>query len=118
MIIHAIETGKVKITKNWRTGRGDAAKRLINTLFDSEFTEWLPIYVWVIEHSEGLIVIDTGIPADANKRIWFPPFMPPCATGCQIQNDPGTGSWSTGKETRFVAQRRTLGCADPSAPGP
>jgi glyoxylase-like metal-dependent hydrolase (beta-lactamase superfamily II) len=49
---------------------------LLNTLFDSEFTGWLPIYVWVIEHPEGLIVIDTGIPGDANKRIWFPPFMP------------------------------------------
>jgi len=76
MTIHAIETGQVKITRNWRTGRGDGNKRLINTLFDSEFTEWLPVYVWVIEHPEGLIVVDTGIPADANKRIWFPPFMP------------------------------------------
>ena len=76
MIIHTIETGKVKITKNWRVGRGDGIKRMLNTLFDNEFTEWLPIYVWVIEHPEGLIVIDTGIPADAKKRIWFPPFMP------------------------------------------
>jgi glyoxylase-like metal-dependent hydrolase (beta-lactamase superfamily II) len=76
MNIHAIETGKVKITQSWRIGRGDSIKRLLNTLFDSEFTGWLPIYVWVIEHPEGLIVIDTGIPADANKRIWFPPFMP------------------------------------------
>jgi N-acyl homoserine lactone hydrolase len=76
MNIHAIETGKVKITKNWLVGRGDGIKRLMNTLFDSEFSEWLPIYVWVIEHPEGLIVIDTGIPADANKRVWFPPFMP------------------------------------------
>lgn len=76
MKIHAIEAGKVKITKNWRIGRGDGIKRLMNTLFDSDFTEWLPVYVWVIEHPEGLIVIDTGIPADANKHIWFPPFMP------------------------------------------
>jgi glyoxylase-like metal-dependent hydrolase (beta-lactamase superfamily II) len=76
MKIHVIETGKVKVTENWRVGRGEGIKRLLNTLFDSEFTEWLPIYVWVIEHPEGLIVIDTGIPAEANKRIWFPPFMP------------------------------------------
>ena len=76
MRIHTIETGRVKVTKNWRIGRGDGIKRLMNTLLDSEFTEWLPIYVWVIEHPEGLIVIDTGIPAEANKRIWFPPFMP------------------------------------------
>ncbi|NBB73798.1 MAG: MBL fold metallo-hydrolase [Bacteroidetes bacterium] len=76
MTIHAIETGKVKVTKHWRIGRGTGVKRLTSTLFGSEFTEWLPIYVWVIEHPEGLTVIDTGIPADANKRIWFPPFMP------------------------------------------
>jgi N-acyl homoserine lactone hydrolase len=76
MKIHAIETGKVKITQNWRTGRGQGIKRLANTLFDKEFTTWLPIYTWLIEHPEGLILVDTGIPADANKRIWFPPFMP------------------------------------------
>jgi glyoxylase-like metal-dependent hydrolase (beta-lactamase superfamily II) len=76
MNIHVIETGKVKVTENWRVGRGEGIKRLINTLIGSEFTGWLPIYVWVIEHPEGLIVIDTGIPAEASKRIWFPPFMP------------------------------------------
>lgn len=74
--IHAIETGKVKITENWRIGRGHGAVRLMNTLLGGQFTEWLPVYVWVIEHPEGLIVIDTGSPSDANKRIWFPPFMP------------------------------------------
>lgn len=76
MKIHAIETGKVQITQSWRTGRGDGVSRLLHTLFDSKYTEWLPIYVWLIEHPEGLMVIDTGIPADANKRVWFPPFMP------------------------------------------
>lgn len=76
MKIHAIETGKVKITKTWLVGQGKGIQRLLNTLLDSEFTEWLPIYVWVIEHPEGLIVVDTGIPANANERIWFPPFMP------------------------------------------
>jgi glyoxylase-like metal-dependent hydrolase (beta-lactamase superfamily II) len=88
MTIHAIETGRVRITKNWRTGFGDGNKRLMNTLFDSEFTEWLPIYVWVIEHPEGLIVIDTGIPTDANKRIWFPPFMPLLQRAAKFQMTP------------------------------
>ena len=76
MQVHALEIGKVKITASWRVGRGDGLKRLVNTLFDGEFSEWLPIYVWVIEHPEGVIVIDTGIPADANQRIWFPLYMP------------------------------------------
>lgn len=73
--VHAISTGRTKITRNWVVGRGSGLKRLANTLFDKEFTDWLPIYCWVIEHPAGLIVIDTGIPANANKPIWFPPFM-------------------------------------------
>lgn len=73
--MHAIQTGKVKITESWRTGRGKGVVRLFNTLFDNNFTNWLPIYVWVIEHREGLLVIDTGISANANEPIWFPPFM-------------------------------------------
>lgn len=75
MLMHAISTGKVKITQNWQVGRGSGALRLINTLVDSRFTDWLPIYCWVIEHPEGLIVVDTGIPANANDPIWFPPHM-------------------------------------------
>jgi len=76
MKIYAIETGKVRITKRWRAGQGTGIRRLLNTLLDKEYTEWLPIHVWVIEHPEGLIVIDAGAPADANKRLWFPPYMP------------------------------------------
>jgi N-acyl homoserine lactone hydrolase len=30
----------------------------------------------VIEHPVGLIVVDTGIPANANDRIFCPPWMP------------------------------------------
>lgn len=76
MHIHLISTGQVKITRNWLVGKGSGALRLVNTLLDTNFTPWLPIYCGVIEHPEGLIVIDTGIPADANRRIWFPPHMP------------------------------------------
>lgn len=75
MKIHAISTGRVKLTQNWHIGKGKGLMRLVNTLTDRRFTDWLPIYVWVIEHPEGLIVIDAGIPADANAPIWFPPFM-------------------------------------------
>jgi glyoxylase-like metal-dependent hydrolase (beta-lactamase superfamily II) len=35
----------------------------------------LPIFCYVVEHAEGIIVVDTGIPADANAPIWFPPWM-------------------------------------------
>ena len=75
MKIHAISTGEVQITQNWRVGKGEGLQRLANTLFDSKKTEWLPIFCYVIEHPEGLIVVDTGIPATANKPVCFPPWM-------------------------------------------
>ena len=75
MNIHAISTGKVKITQTWRMGRDGDSLRLAHTLLDRRFTDWLPIFCYVIEHPEGLIVIDTGIPANANDPIWFPPWM-------------------------------------------
>lgn len=75
MHIHAISTGAVQITESWRRGEGSTLGRLFRALGDQRMTEWLPIYVWVIEHPMGLIVIDTGIPADANRPIYFPPQM-------------------------------------------
>lgn len=76
MKIHAISTGRVKITKSWQVADDSKPGRMLRTLLDKEFTEWLPIFCFVIEHPEGLIVVDSGIPQNANARVWFPPFMP------------------------------------------
>ena len=76
MNVHAISTGTVKITRNWQIGRGPDSLRLLYALLDTRFTDWLPIYAWVIEHPEGLILIDTGIPQNANAFTLRPPFMP------------------------------------------
>jgi glyoxylase-like metal-dependent hydrolase (beta-lactamase superfamily II) len=58
--IHAISTGTVAVKKKFRTkyGKGELAK--VNIILDTQFTEYMPIWVWVIEHPEGLLVIDTG----------------------------------------------------------
>ena len=76
MKIHPISTGRVKITKSWLMGKENSSLRLFYTLTDRNFTDWLPIFCFVIEHPEGLIVVDTGIPENANDRIYFPPYMP------------------------------------------
>lgn len=76
MKIHAISTGRVKITKRWQVADETRPGRLLRTILDREFTDWLPIFCFVIEHPEGLIVVDSGIPANANDRVWIPPFMP------------------------------------------
>ena len=75
-MIHAITTGSVRITQKWLQGDGQGIKRLLNTILDKQYSEWLPIWCFVIEHEEGLIVIDTGISDNANDPVYFPPYMP------------------------------------------
>lgn len=75
MNIHLISTGYVRVTENFRAGKGRGALRLINALGDRHHTDWLPIYCAVIEHPEGLIAVDTGIPANANDPVYFPPHV-------------------------------------------
>jgi N-acyl homoserine lactone hydrolase len=74
--IHAIQTGTVSIRPHQRVGTGFGPLRLINTLTDRRWTEPLPIWVWVIEHPEGIIVIDTGETSRATRPGYFPAWHP------------------------------------------
>ena len=77
MKIHAIQTGTVEIKKNQVVGKGFGALRLVNVLLG---TEWVkppvPIYAWVIEHEEGVIVVDTGETARTSEAGYFPRWQP------------------------------------------
>ena len=75
--IHAIRTGSVAIKESQRVGKGvGQVGRQIHILTDKEWTEPLPIYVWVIEHPEGVIVIDTGETAKTAEQGYFPAWHP------------------------------------------
>jgi glyoxylase-like metal-dependent hydrolase (beta-lactamase superfamily II) len=76
MKIHAIQTGTVALTTRWREGVGHGRRRLLNTLLDREWTEPLPIYAFAIEHSEGVIVVDTGETARVAEPGYFPRWSP------------------------------------------
>ncbi len=58
------------------SGRGHGSLRPINTMLDTTWTEPLPIYAWVIEHPEGLLVVDTGETARAAEPGYFPWWHP------------------------------------------
>jgi len=60
MKIHAIQTGSVRIKTAQVEGRGRGLRRRLAIFADRDWTEWLPTYAWVIEHPEGVIVVDTG----------------------------------------------------------
>jgi len=60
MTIHAIQTGSVRIKRAQVEGRGHGLRRRLAVFTDPHWTAWLPTYAWVIEHREGVIVVDTG----------------------------------------------------------
>lgn len=76
MKVRAVQTGTVRVHERQRTGQGRGVARFARTLLDRQWTEPLPIYVWVIEHPEGLIVVDTGETARASQPGYFPRWHP------------------------------------------
>jgi N-acyl homoserine lactone hydrolase len=75
MRIHVIQTGTVAIKQVQRHGR-PSGNPVVNILRDPAWTEPLPIYAFVIEHPEGLIVVDTGETARVAKPGYFPWWHP------------------------------------------
>jgi len=60
MKIYAIQTGSVRIKAAQVEGRGRGLRRRLTVFADRNWSEWLPTYAWVIDHAEGVIVVDTG----------------------------------------------------------
>lgn len=56
--------------------RGKGAARITNMLFDPEWSEWLPIYAWVIEHEEGILLVDTGETYRVHENGYHPSWHP------------------------------------------
>jgi glyoxylase-like metal-dependent hydrolase (beta-lactamase superfamily II) len=89
MKIHAIQTGSVAIKESQRSGsRGNGPIRLLNTLMDRRWTEQLPIYAWVIEHPEGILIVDTGETARTSDPGYFPWWHPYYRRGVRLHVRP------------------------------
>ncbi len=58
--IHAITTGLISVKNNFLKRKGKGVFSKVNILLDNQHAPFMPIWVWVIEHPEGIIVIDTG----------------------------------------------------------
>jgi glyoxylase-like metal-dependent hydrolase (beta-lactamase superfamily II) len=76
MRVHAIRTGTVWVTSRQLRGVGGGRARAIRTMLDRAWSEPLPILAWLIEHPDGLIVVDTGESAGAGERGWYPWWQP------------------------------------------
>lgn len=71
--IHAVQTGSVAVKRSHLTNRTAHFLTPLKISLDKHFTEFMPIWVWVIEHPEGVIVIDTGENAQVMNPDYFKP---------------------------------------------
>ena len=69
--VHGISTGNVSVKSKFRETNKKGILALLSFLLDREFTEWMPIWTWVIEHPEGIFVIDTGENSKVSERNYF-----------------------------------------------
>lgn len=80
--IHCLTTGCVQIKSRHQLARFfKRPARVLDVLLDRHWSEHLPIGCWLIEHPEGLIMVDTGESTHANDvgyQPWWHPFMRFC----------------------------------------
>ncbi len=69
--VHAVQTGIISVKENFLNKKGDGFLSKLNIIFGKTYAGFMPIWVWVIEHPEGVIVVDTGdIEASLHKKFY------------------------------------------------
>ena len=76
MNVHAIQTGTVAVKQSQLNGGDRNRRNLLSVMADSRWTEPLAIYAWLIEHPEGMIVVDIGETARVSDPGYFPRWHP------------------------------------------
>ncbi|MEM1117914.1 MAG: N-acyl homoserine lactonase family protein [Bacteroidota bacterium] len=71
--VHAISTGSVRVKEAQRRRRPGGPIRMLT---DRDWTDWLPIHCWLVEHDDGLLLVDTGETARVAEPGYFPRWHP------------------------------------------
>lgn len=58
--LHMLQTGWVAVKREHRQFGGPSALRIPAIMASTAWTEWLPITAFVIEHPDGVLMVDTG----------------------------------------------------------
>jgi len=58
--VHAVQTGLISVKENFLNQKGQGFMSKLNIVLGNTYADFMPIWVWVIEHPEGIIVVDTG----------------------------------------------------------
>jgi N-acyl homoserine lactone hydrolase len=68
--VHVLDTGRVKIHRRQVDPYPRDSMRLLATLADRQWTEWLSVWSFAIEHPEGPVVVDAGQDPDFVPPRW------------------------------------------------
>ena len=68
--VHVLDTGRVKIHRRQVEPHPRDRVRLLATLADRRWTDWLSVWSFAIEHPEGLVVVDAGQDPDLVPPRW------------------------------------------------
>lgn len=60
LTVHAVRSGWVRVKEAHRTLRGPTALRTLAIVAGRRWTEWMPVIVYVIDHPEGVFLVDAG----------------------------------------------------------
>lgn len=74
--VYAIRTGIVQVRRAQMERRHDGLARITDMLSDREWSDWLPIHAWIVEHEEGIILVDTGETARVHHHGYHPSWHP------------------------------------------
>lgn len=106
--VHAIRTGLVQVRRAQMERRHNGLARVTDMLYDPEWSDWLPIYAWLIEHDEGLILVDTGETARVHQHgyhpLWHPFYRRAVHFAVRPEDEIGPQLRAAGFSTRDVRQ--------------
>ena len=71
--IHMVSCGVVAVKTRFKDARFSGFWAMLDFIADSHFTEWLPIWVMIIEHPEGVFIFDAGEITRVNDKDYFTP---------------------------------------------
>jgi N-acyl homoserine lactone hydrolase len=83
--VHAIQTGRVRIKRRQLEPVATGTRRRLDTLRDRQWSDWLPILAWAVEHPDGTIVVDTGESARVNEPGYLPRWHPYYRLGVRFE---------------------------------
>ena len=69
--IHLVSTGAVTVKTRFRQANTIGLLAKLSFMLDRKYTDWLPIWVMIVEHPEGIYVIDTGENSDVSNPGYF-----------------------------------------------